>query len=81
MSLLADDINSRSFTMCHYIMISYTCGCVKKSEFVQCTKAHESRQNIKCKPITKKPDRQSTNYCEGHLVHADAEILTAADPE
>jgi hypothetical protein len=57
-------------------MIKYTCECIKKSEFVQCQRAKDTGANIKCKPVTKRVDRISTNYCEGHLVYPTAKKIT-----
>lgn len=62
-------------------MITYTCNCVKKSEFVQCQTAKDSGANIKCKLITKQAARWSTNYCDGHLVYPTAAKNYFSDPD
>lgn len=67
--------------MCHYIMIKYTCDCVKKSEFVQCKEAKASKTNLKCRPVKKRMEKFSTNYCEGHLVYPEAAKKYFSDPE
>lgn len=67
--------------MCHNIMIKYSCDCIKKSEFVQCQVARDSRANIKCRPVRKEVSRQSANYCEGHLVYPTAAKKYFSDPE
>lgn len=58
--------------MCYHKMIKYLCECVKKSEFVQCDVAKASGANVKCKPVEKRVELFSTNYCDGHLVYPDA---------
>ncbi|SCV58699.1 uncharacterized protein FFB14_15787 [Fusarium fujikuroi] len=72
-----------AFTMCTWLMIKYTCDCVKPMEFVQCEYAIASGQNIKCKPISKQLGKFSTNYCPGHLVYPDAarKYFSDAPPE
>jgi len=58
--------------MCESKCITYTCGCTKEMEFVQC---QERRGTIvKCHPATKTPDKVSTNYCPGHLVKPNAPL-------
>lgn len=56
--------------MCTSFYITYTCGCKKETEFVQCT--DRAGTNVKCNPIKKEPGKQSANYCKGHLVKPDA---------
>ncbi|KAI3334129.1 hypothetical protein F4824DRAFT_226057 [Ustulina deusta] len=74
-------IRSRPSTMCKNIMIKYLCECVKVSEFVQCQEAKDSNMNIKCRPIQKKVEKISTNYCAGHLVYPTAAKKYFSDPE
>lgn len=62
-------------------MIKYTCECIKKPEFVQCQVAKDTGANIKCKPVAKRVDRMSANYCEGHLVYPNAKKAYFSDPE
>lgn len=66
--------------MCTWLMIQYSCDCVKQMEFVQCDTAVNSGQNIKCKPITKSVSRFSTNYCPNHLVYPNARKKYFSDP-
>jgi len=67
--------------MCHSLMITYTCECVKEMEFVQCDEAKAARANIKCKPVTKSLTKMSVNYCKGHLVNRTAPKKYYSDSE
>jgi hypothetical protein len=81
MSLMADNINSRLFNVCRFIMIKYLCDYVKKSEFVKCKEAKDSGANLKCKPVKKQMERFLTTYCDGYLVYPDAAKKYFSDPE
>lgn len=69
---MIDNINGRLFIMCKYVMVQYTCQCVKTSKFVQCEEAKNTNMNIKCRPIKSELEEFVPNYCAGHLVYREA---------
>jgi hypothetical protein len=64
------------FAVCIQKWIQYTCGCKEDSEFVQCDA--RCGTSVKCQPVTKEKEKDSTNYCRNHLVKADAPLTVEA---
>ncbi|KAF0642333.1 hypothetical protein FPSE5266_20133 [Fusarium pseudograminearum] len=59
-----------SIKMCTLKYVTYTCGCQKDAEFVQC----EARQgtNVRCHRLARESLKNATNHCQNHLVKPDA---------
>ena len=52
--------------MCIQFYREYTCGCIKKEEFVQCEKRLGS--NVRCDPVRQMPLPGALHMCIRHMV-------------
>ncbi|OJJ78067.1 hypothetical protein ASPBRDRAFT_37282, partial [Aspergillus brasiliensis CBS 101740] len=52
--------------MCTGLNISFSCGCVKEMDFIQCKQRQGT--NVRCCPAKRALGKTSANYCRRHLV-------------
>jgi hypothetical protein len=54
-------------------MQTYTCGCTKPKEFIQCQEREGT--NAKCSPMPKVQEPPKTHMCIDHMVNPDAMVM------